>query len=442
MGEIVVLGGGESGTGAALLAKAKGMKVFVSDLGKIKDEYAKVLLNAEIPFEDGGHTIERIMAATEIIKSPGIPDTVSLITDLEEHGISIIDEIEFASRYTNGKLIGITGSNGKTTTTLLTYQTLQKAKLNVGLAGNIGKSMAAQLVDNDFDYWVLELSSFQLDRMYKAKIDIAVILNITADHMDRYNYDVKNYIQSKFRITQNQTSNDHVVVFADDDIIQEQLLHKQLPAQIHGFSLVKPQENGAWLKNESITINIKSKLNMSIQNLALQGKHNINNSMAASIISQVMDIRNDVIRESLSDFQNVEHRLEKFSTISGVDYINDSKATNVNSAWFALEAMTGPTAWIVGGVDKGNDYSQLTDLVSEKVKFIIALGADVARIHEAFGDLVEVYDAADLRAAVETAYRFTTKGDAVLLSPACASFDMFENYEQRGNIFKELVKSL
>jgi UDP-N-acetylmuramoylalanine--D-glutamate ligase len=440
--EIIVLGGGESGTGAALLAQAKGMQVFVSDLGEIKEEYKKVLSNAKISFEENGHTTDRVLAAKEVIKSPGIPDSVPLIKQLDAQGTSVIDEIEFAARYTSGKIIGITGSNGKTTTALLTYETLKKAKLKVGLAGNIGKSMAAQLVETDFDYWVLELSSFQLDRMYKTIIHIAAIINITPDHLDRYDYEFDNYVNSKFRVIQNQSATDHLVFFADDKVIQEKLKENKIQAQRHGFSLRDSQVSGGWLENEDITINIKGNLKMSIQKLALQGKHNINNSMAASIISQVLDIRNDVVRESMSDFQNVEHRLENFMTISHVDYINDSKATNVNSSWYALESMLQPTAWIVGGVDKGNDYSQLTELVKEKVKFVIALGKDVEKIHAAFGDLVEIYDAADMGEAVGIAYRFTDKGDAVLLSPCCASFDLFENYEERGNVFKNLVRSL
>jgi UDP-N-acetylmuramoylalanine--D-glutamate ligase len=442
VGEIVILGGGESGTGAALLAQSKGFQVFVSDLGIIKEKYAKVLSNAKIPFEQNGHTKERVFAAQEVIKSPGIPDTVALIKQLDLQGTSVIDEIEFAARYTAGKIIGITGSNGKTTTALLTYETLKKAGLKVGLAGNIGHSMAAQLVSDDMDYWVLELSSFQLDRMYKTVIHIAAIINITPDHLDRYNYEFGNYVNSKFRILQNQTEADYLVFFADDEVIQAEMKKTSPLAQRLGFSLKNPQVKGGWLQNEEININIKGKLKMSIQNLALQGKHNLNNSMAASIISQVLDIRKDVIRESMSDFQNVEHRLETFMTISHVDYINDSKATNVNSSWYALESMTHPTAWIVGGVDKGNDYTQLTELVKEKVKFIIALGKDVDKIHAAFGDLVEVYNAADMGEAVGIAYRFTNKGDAVLLSPCCASFDMFDNYEQRGNSFKDMVRSL
>ena len=442
MNEIVILGGGESGTGAALLAQAKGLKVFVSDLGEIKDEYAKVLSNAKIPFEQNGHTSERVLAAHEVIKSPGIPDTVALIKQLDQQGTSVVDEIEFAARYTSGKLIGITGSNGKTTTAMLTYETLKKAKLKVALGGNIGQSMAAQLATNDFDYWVLELSSFQLDRMYKTAIHIAAIINITPDHLDRYNYEFDNYIKSKFRITQNQTSQDHLVFFDDDEVIKTELSKIKSPAQKHGFSLKTPQVSGGWLENETVNINIKGNLKMSIQKLALQGKHNINTYMAASIISQVLEIRKDVVRESMSDFQNIEHRLESFMTISHVDYINDSKATNVNSTWYALESMTQPTAWIVGGVDKGNDYSQLTELVQEKVKFVIALGADNEKIHAAFGNSVEIYNAADMGEAVGIAYRFTDKGDAVLLSPACASFDMFDNYEERGNTFKNLVRSL
>ena len=442
MKEIVILGGGESGTGAALLAQAKGFKVFVSDLGNIKEEYVKVLSNAKIPFEEGGHDKDRVLAASEVIKSPGIPDTVALIKQLDDKGVSVVDEIEFAARYTSGKIVGITGSNGKTTTALLTYETLRKAGLKVGLAGNIGQSMAAQLVDGDKDYWVLELSSFQLDRMYKTVVHIAVILNITPDHLDRYNYEFGNYVASKFRILQNQTEDDHFVFFADDEEIEKELNKIVAPAQKHGFSLKTPQVSGGWLENEELSINIKGNFKMSIQKLALQGKHNLNNTMAASIISQVLDIRKDSIRESMSDFQNVAHRLENFMTISYVDYINDSKATNVNSTWYALESMSQPTAWIVGGVDKGNDYSQLVELVKEKVKFVIALGKDVAKIHAAFGDFVEVYDAADMAEAVGLSYRYTSKGDAVLLSPCCASFDMFDNYEQRGDAFKNLVKSL
>lgn len=442
MDDIVILGGGESGTGAALLAKAKGFKVFVSDLGVINEAYEKVLSNAQIPFEQNGHTIDRILKAKEVIKSPGIPDTVPLIQQLDNKGISVIDEIEFAARYTHGKIIGITGSNGKTTTALLTFETLKRGGLKVGLAGNIGHSMAAQLVDGDMDYWVLELSSFQLDRMYKTAIHIAVINNITPDHLDRYNYEFDQYVDSKFRIIQNQTEEDYLVFFIDDEIITGKLKQLNAPARKYGFSLKNPQEFGGWLENEEININIKGNLKMSIQKLALQGKHNLNNSMAASIISQVLDIRKDVVRESMSDFQNVEHRLENFMTISHVDYINDSKATNVNSTWYALESMNQPTAWIVGGVDKGNDYSQLVELVKEKVKIIIALGKDVAKIHAAFGDLVEVYDAADMGAAVGIAYEYTTKGDVVLLSPCCASFDMFDNYEERGNAFKNMVRSL
>lgn len=442
MDDIVILGGGESGTGAALLAKAKGFKVFVSDLGVINEAYEKVLSNAQIPFEQNGHTIDRILKAKEVIKSPGIPDTVPLIQQLDNKGISVIDEIEFAARYTHGKIIGITGSNGKTTTALLTFETLKRGGLKVGLAGNIGHSMAAQLVDDDMDYWVLELSSFQLDRMYETAIHIAVINNITPDHLDRYNYEFDQYVNSKFRIIQNQTEEDYLVFFIDDEIITGKLKQLNAPARKYGFSLKNPQEFGGWLENEEININIKGNLKMSIQKLALQGKHNLNNSMAASIISQVLDIRKDVVRESMSDFQNVEHRLENFMTISHVDYINDSKATNVNSTWYALESMNQPTAWIVGGVDKGNDYSQLVELVKEKVKIIIALGKDVAKIHAAFGDLVEVYDAADMGAAVGIAYEYTTKGDVVLLSPCCASFDMFDNYEERGNAFKNMVRSL
>ncbi len=444
--ELVILGGGESGTGAALLAKARGIKVFLSEKGKIAEKYRKVLLQNDIEFEENGHTAERVLGASEVIKSPGIPDSVELIRKLDEAGIPVIDEIAFAARFTRGKLIAITGSNGKTTTTLLTGHILKNAGLDVAVAGNVGDSMARQLSRGDHDYWVLELSSFQLDRITGTRFRIAAILNITPDHLDRYEYEMEKYAASKFAIIRGQTAHDHFVWFADDPVIAKLVEQVKPVAEMHPFSLHEPQDNGAWLdKEENIIINIKNKgkLKMNIQQLALQGKHNASNSMASAIISRVLDIRKEVIRESLSDFKNIPHRLETVNTISGVTYINDSKATNVNSTWFALESMTSPVVWIVGGVDKGNDYSQLQELVKDKVKIIIALGKDTKKIKKAFSGLVdEIYDAEDMRQAVGIAYRYSKKGDVVLLSPACASFDLFDSYEQRGDVFKELVRSL
>ncbi len=443
-GELVILGGGESGVGAALLAQNKGFKVFVSDRGTIQEKRQKVLLQAGIEFEQGQHDEARILNANEVIKSPGIPDKAPLIVALREKGISIIDELEFAARYTQGKLIGITGTNGKTTTTSLIYHVLSKAGLKVGLGGNIGKSMAAQLVDGDFDYWVLEVSSFQLDGMHETRFNIAILLNITEDHLDRYNYEFQNYIDSKFRIIQNQTADDHFIFWADDPIIQREMEKRNIPAQKHGFSLESPQPEGAYLKEDQIRFKIKEEeLFMSVHELAIQGRHNANNTMASGITARVLDIRKEIIRDSLSDFQNVEHRLEYVTKISGVEYINDSKATNVNSTWYALESMTEPTIWIVGGVDKGNDYTQLYDLVKDKVKTIIALGKDNSKILNGLGVLgKEMYEATSMIEAVAIAYRIAEKGDNVLLSPACASFDLFESYEDRGNQFKDAVRSL
>ena len=444
--ELVILGGGESGTGAALLAKAKGMEVFVSDRGTLAEKYRKVLLHAGISFEEGGHDVDRILNAKEVIKSPGIPDSVELVRELDKNGVPVIDEIVFAARYTRGKLIGITGSNGKTTTTLLTGHILRNAGLDVAVAGNVGRSMAGELARRDHDYWVVELSSFQLDRIAKTRFPVAAILNITADHLDRYDYDMEKYARSKFRITGFQEENDHLIYYADDPWIEKLMKEVGPLAEKHPFSLKTPQENGAWLENdETLIINIKNKgkFKMNIQQLALQGKSNASNSMASAIISRVLDIRKEVIRESLSDFKNIPHRLEMVNTISGVEYINDSKATNVNSTWFALESMTKPVIWIAGGVDKGNDYSQLQELVEDKVKYIIALGKDTKKIKKAFNGLVdEIFDAEDMKQAVAIAYRFSKKGDVVLLSPACASFDLFDSYEQRGDVFKQLVRSL
>lgn len=440
---IAVLGAGESGVGAALLAKEKGFDVFVSDGGNIKPERQNVLRHAEIDFEEKHHSEDRLLAADEVVKSPGIPFTAPIVVKLMEQGIPIIDELEFAARYTKGKLIGITGTNGKTTTTMLVHHLLKGAGLDVGLAGNIGQSMAKQLVDGDHDYWVLEVSSFQLDAMHQTRFYIALILNITEDHLDRYNYEMQRYIDAKFRITQNQTDEDHFIYWADDATLQEEIAKRNWSSHMHGFSLDQSQQNGAFLNEDTITITIKEEMTMSIHELAIQGRHNANNTMAGGITARILDIRKEVIRDCMSDFQNVEHRLEHVTTVSGVEYINDSKATNVNSTWYALESMHAPTIWIVGGVDKGNDYSELYELVKDKTKVIIALGEDNAKILHAFGDLEkETYEASSMEEAVAIAYRVSQKGDNVLLSPACASFDLFESYEDRGDQFKHAVKGL
>jgi len=442
--KLAILGGGESGVGAALLAKRLGMQVFVSDMGRITTQRKQLLDGDAISYEEGNHNFEIILNADEIVKSPGIPETAQIVVEARARKIPIIDELAFAARHTQGKLIGITGTNGKTTTTMLTYHILKSAGLSVGLGGNIGKSMAFQLANSeDYDYWVLEVSSFQLDTMQGVRFHIATILNISEDHLDRYKT-MENYIFSKLSITKAQTTEDHLILWADDENIKAHLSMVRTEAQMHFFSLERPQKNGAYLHNETITINInKEELTMSIHDLAIQGRHNANNTMASGITARILEIRKELIRDCMSDFQNVPHRLENVNTISGVDYINDSKATNINSTWYALESMTRPTIWIVGGVDKGNDYNQLMNLVKSKVKAIIALGKNNERIQEAFGNLeLPYYETQSMRDAVGLAYSLGVKGDAVLLSPACASFDLFENYEDRGNQFKEVVRAL
>lgn len=441
---IVVLGAGESGVGAAILALQKGFAVFVSDKGKIKEKYKKILDQKKITWEEEQHTEEKIFSAAEVIKSPGIPEKAPLIEGLKKKKIPVISEIEFAGRYTHAKKICITGSNGKTTTTMLTYHILQKAGFNVGLAGNVGKSFALQVAENNYDYYVLELSSFQLDNMYDFKADVAILLNITPDHLDRYDYNMQNYVNSKFRVIQNQTSNDIFIYCIDDPVLISELSNRTITSTTYPFSIKQPVESGAYLNENQLVININpNPLSMSIQELALQGKHNIYNSMAAAIAAKVVDVRKDVIRESLSDFQNVEHRLESIGKVHGIEFINDSKATNVNSTWYALESMTSPVIWIVGGVDKGNDYSSLKDLVKEKVKAIVCLGADNKKIIKAFSKVVPVIvETISAQDAVKQSYHLGTKGDVVLLSPACASFDLFENYEERGQKFKQAVRSL
>jgi len=439
---LVILGGGESGVGAAMLAKKKGFEVFVSDKGKIKEKYKNVLINIDVEWEEEKHTVAKILNATEVVKSPGIPDTAPLILQLKEKGIAVISEIEFAGRYTQAKIIGITGSNGKTTTTLLTYHLLKKAGLNVGLAGNIGDSLAKQVAEDDKQIYVLELSSFQLDGMFDFHIDIAMILNITPDHLDRYDYQFENYVESKFRILQNQTDSDHVIYCYDDEEIMKRI--DNYKGIKHPFSIKTVTSNGAYSNKENLIINTNNKLyTMTIQELALQGKHNLYNSMAAGIAGKVLELKKDIIRESLTDFQNIEHRLEEVGKVHGITFVNDSKATNVNSTWYALESFQHPLIWIVGGVDKGNDYQILEQLVADKVKAIVCLGKDNTKIHEAFKGIIEnIVDAESAQEAVKLAYQFGVQGDTVLLSPACASFDLFDNYEDRGQQFKKAVRAL
>ena len=441
---IVVLGAGESGAGAAVLAKVKGFDVFVSDMSLIKDAYKALLNKYEIEWEDGRHSIEKILNADEIIKSPGIPDTAPVIREIQKKGIPIISEIEFAGRYTHAKMICITGSNGKTTTTLLTYHILKNAGLNVGLAGNVGKSLALQLATENFDYYVIELSSFQLDNMYKFKADIAVLLNITPDHLDRYGYDMQNYINAKFRITQNQTPNDAFIYWNDDPIITKELKAHDLKARLYPFSEEKEEGVKAYTENNQIVIDAPNDtLTITEDDLALQGRHNLYNSMAASISAKVLDIKKEDIREGLKDFKGVEHRLEKVARVRGVEFINDSKATNVNSCWYALESMRTKVILILGGKDKGNDYSEIEELVKEKVNAIICLGVDNSKLHAFFeGKVPHIEDASSMKEAVDKAFACAQKGETVLLSPCCASFDLFKSYEDRGEQFKECVRNL
>ncbi|RYY34095.1 MAG: UDP-N-acetylmuramoyl-L-alanine--D-glutamate ligase [Sphingobacteriaceae bacterium] len=443
-GRLAILGAGESGVGAAYLARQQGYDVFVSDFGSIADKYKKQLLEWNVRFEENQHTEAEILKAAEVIKSPGIPDKAPIIKKLKEKGTPVISEIEFAGRYTNAKMICITGSNGKTTTTSLTYHILKNAGLNVGLAGNIGNSFAYQVATEKFDHYVLELSSFMLDDMYEFKADIGVLLNITPDHLDRYDYKLENYAASKFRITQNQTAQDIFIYCADDTETIKGMQGLDIQAQQLPFTIEKRTPQGAYLENDNIVINIHNgNYTMSIKELALQGKHNIYNSMASGIVAKVLELRNDSIRESMGNFKNIEHRLEFVAKISGISFINDSKATNVNSTWYALESMTSDVVLILGGVDKGNDYGMLKDLVKHKVKAIVCLGKDNKRIHDAFEDDVEIIvNTFSAQEAAQIAFHLATKGDTVLLSPACASFDLFKNYEDRGNQFKAAVKEL
>jgi UDP-N-acetylmuramoylalanine--D-glutamate ligase len=441
---LAILGGGESGVGAAYLAQQKGYDVFVSDFGAIADNYKKQLQDWNIRFEEGGHTEAEILSAVEVVKSPGIPDKAPIVKKLIEANIPVISEIEFAGRYTDAKMICITGSNGKTTTASLTYHILKNGGLNVGLAGNIGKSFAYQVATESFEYYVLEISSFMLDNMYQFKADISVLLNITPDHLDRYDYKLENYAASKFRITQNQTAADYFIYCADDAETLKVMEGKTIAAQQLPFSIEKTIETGAYLDKDNIVINIHQQhFQMSITELALQGKHNLYNSMASGIVAKVLELRNETMRESMGNFRNIEHRLEFVAKISGIAFINDSKATNVNSTWYALESMSTPVVLILGGVDKGNDYSMLKELVRQKVKAIVCLGKDNKRIHDAFEDETEIIvNTGSAAEAAQVAYHLAAKGDTVLLSPACASFDLFKNYEDRGRQFKDAVKEL
>ena len=441
---LVILGGGESGVGTAILGKKKGYEVFVSDFGKIKDKYRAVLIENNIAWEDEQHTESLILNADLVMKSPGIPDKAPIIKKLVEKGISVISEIEFAAQFTNAVTIGITGSNGKTTTSMLTYHLLKSGGLNVALGGNIGKSFAQQVADENYDSYVLELSSFQLDGIINYRPHIAIITNISPDHLDRYDYKYENYIAAKFRITMNQTEEDYLIYDADDEAINNWLKNNKTKAQLIPFSLTKTFNEGAYLNNTMMEVRInQDKFDIDTETISLEGKHNLKNAMAATSVAKLMQIRKSTIRESLFNFQGVEHRLEKVLKIQNVQYINDSKATNVNATFFALDSMNTPTVWIVGGVDKGNDYSELMSFVREKVKAIVCLGLDNNKIIDAFGDVVDtMVEVKSMDEAVKMAERFSEKGDTVLLSPACASFDLFSNYEDRGNQFKNAVQNL
>lgn len=440
---IVILGAGESGVGAALLAKSKGFDVFVSDAGKIKDKHKQELNDNHIEWEENGHTESKILSADEVIKSPGIPNSIQLIQKIRNHGLIPISEVEFAARYTDSKLIAITGSNGKTTVTHLIHHVLNHAGLSVEMAGNVGVSLARRIYEGKADYYVIELSSFQLEDMYEFKADIAILLNITPDHLDRYNDSIERYGEAKMRIIQNQTETDCFIYNADDKEIKKQLKKIKVKAKSYPFSLKDKNVEGGFFDKEENTITIKNKLTMSIHDLALKGMHNVQNSLASGIVGKLAEIRKESIRESLSDFTNVEHRLEFVAKVNGIEFINDSKATNINATWYALESMENPTVWIVGGVDKGNDYDELTELVKEKVKAIICLGKDNAKIIEAFSGIVEnIVEASSASEAVGYGYQLAKKDETVLLSPACASFDLFENYEDRGHQFKAAVRAL
>ncbi|WP_378182481.1 UDP-N-acetylmuramoyl-L-alanine--D-glutamate ligase [Aquimarina sp. SS2-1] len=441
---LVVLGAGESGVGTAILGKKEGFEVFVSDKGTITDHYKEVLKNFEIEWEEQKHTENKILDADVVMKSPGIPDKVALVQKLLENRIPVVSEIEFASEFTSAKIVGITGSNGKTTTTMLTHHVLKNGGLDIVMAGNIGDSFAKQVAENNAPHYVLELSSFQLDGIKKFAPHIAVLTNITPDHLDRYEYKFENYIASKFRITMNQTESDYFIYDADDEVIADYIEKHPVRSKLLPFSLKKKVRNGAYLEGDNIKITIdNNEFTMPTKDLALKGNHNVKNAMAAATVSQLLKIRKTTIRECLENFHGVEHRLENVLKINNVQYINDSKATNVNAAFYALDAMKSATVWIVGGVDKGNDYTELYPLVNEKVKAIICLGVDNTKIINAFGNCVDnILETQSMKEAVSMAYKIAERNENVLLSPACASFDLFKNYEERGRQFKEAVREL
>jgi len=441
---VVILGAGESGTGTAVLAQKKGFDVFVSDLGQIRDKYREILDKNKIRYEEGRHTEAEILKAGEVIKSPGIKEDAPMVVKLREKGIPVISEIEFAGRYASGVKICVTGSNGKTTVTNLIYHMLQKAGKKAAMTGNVGNSFAMAVAEGAFDYYVIELSSFQLDGMFSFKAEIAILMNITPDHLDRYGYKLQNYIDSKFRIIQNQTASDCLIYWADDPVIQSELAKKHYGMKLLPFSDTMTRDMTAYVENANLIIDYQHKTNlMTIHELALKGRHNTYNSMAAAIAGKVLNIRKDVIRESLADFQGVEHRLEPVIRVSGINFINDSKATNVNSTWYALECMETPVVWIVGGIDKGNDYSELFPVVKQKVKAVVCLGKDNRKIMDAFRDKVPtIVETSSMEEAVRASYYLAKKGETVLLSPACASFDLFSNYEDRGRQFKSAVRNL
>lgn len=443
MKRIVVLGAGESGAGAAVLAKVKGFDVFVSDMSKIKDKYKDLLNKYQVPWEEGQHTENLILNADEIIKSPGIPNNAPMIEKLKAQGTPIISEIEFAGRYTNAKMICITGSNGKTTTTSLIYHIFKSAGYNVGLAGNIGQSLALQVAEKDFDYYIIELSSFQLDNMYDFRANIAILMNITPDHLDRYDYKMQNYIDAKLRITQNQTEEDAFVFWNDDPIIKKELSKYGLKARLYPFSEIKGNGVIAYTENNKVYFDAPIAFNMEQEDLALTGKHNLYNSLAAGITANISGIRKDIIREGLMTFKGVEHRLEKVANVKGVSYINDSKATNVNSCFYALQSMKTPTILILGGKDKGNDYNEIKELVEEKCVGLVYMGLHNEKLHDFFDPMgLPVRDVQSMKDAVQACYEMAKPGDTVLLSPCCASFDLFKSYEDRGEQFKACVKAL
>ncbi len=444
MKRIVILGGGESGAGAAVLAKKQGFDVFLSDLSEIKPEYKALLNKYEIIWEEKQHTEGLILNANEVIKSPGIPDKAPMIKKLHALGIPIISEIEFAGRYTQAKMICITGSNGKTTTTMLVYHILKNAGLNVGLAGNVGQSLALQVAVDSFDYYVVELSSFQLDGMTEFKADIAILLNITPDHLDRYEYNFQNYVDSKFRITQNQTAEDAFIFWENDPVIKAELAKRNIQSAMYPFAIERTEKTKAFIENDDLIIKtIKSLFTMPTTELALQGMHNTYNSMAAGLAASIVNVRKESIRQSMQDFQGVEHRLEYVATVKNIRFINDSKATNVNSCWYALQSMKTPVVLILGGTDKGNDYSEIEALVHDKVKALIFMGLDNSPLHKFFdGKVSKITDVQSIEDAVTTAYEMASDGDTVLLSPCCASFDLFKSYEDRGKQFKACVRNL